>query len=84
MNSTPYLSGDWDGDHVILSLDGLEVGVYFFTVRVNDTSGNIAEDTVLVTVVPASGLDITTILIIAGAALVVIIIIAVVVKKRKK
>ncbi|MGY5854107.1 MAG: hypothetical protein RTU92_11110 [Candidatus Thorarchaeota archaeon] len=88
MNATPYSSGDWDGSDVTLDLDALEVGAYFFTIRINDTSGNLVEDTVLVTVTQGGGgiiggLDTTTLLIIVGAVVVLIIII-VIIKKRKK
>jgi len=36
---------------ITISLDGLDVGVYNFTLHVNDTSGNTAIDSVLVTVI---------------------------------
>jgi len=50
MNSTEYDAGVWDGSSVVLDLDDLTPGVYFFTIRVNDTLGHMSEDTVLVTV----------------------------------
>ncbi|MHA2462780.1 MAG: DUF4350 domain-containing protein, partial [Candidatus Thorarchaeota archaeon] len=34
MNSTEYDSGVWDGSSVVLDLDDLDVGIYFFTIRV--------------------------------------------------
>ncbi|MHA2213264.1 MAG: hypothetical protein ACW992_08900, partial [Candidatus Thorarchaeota archaeon] len=67
-------------------LDGLEEGFYNLTLVVEDTSGNSASDTVLVTVTPPTGLgglDTTTIIIIAaaaGGALLIIIII--IIRKR--
>jgi hypothetical protein len=88
MNATPYMSGVWDGGDVVLDLDALEVGAYFFTIRINDTSGNLVEDTVLVTVTYdgglIGGLDTTTLLIIAAAAVLIIIILIIIIKKRKK
>ena len=89
MNSTEYGSGVWDGSSVVLDLDSLAVGVYFFTIRVNDTLGHFSEDTVLVTVTEPGGfglpdwLDTQTLLLIVIGIL-VLIIIAVVCSKRKK
>ena len=71
MNSTTeWALGVWDGNDIEVDLDGLDVGIYFFRVVVNDTAGHSAEDTVLVTVVESSGfpIDITTLLIIAAVA----------------
>ena len=47
-----YAEGDVDPDEPVIeiSLDGLEVGVHNFSFFVNDTSGNSAIDSVLVTV----------------------------------
>ena len=47
-----YAEGDVDPDEPVIeiSLDGLEVGVHNFSFFVNDTSGNSASDSVLVTV----------------------------------
>jgi hypothetical protein len=50
MNTTAWDSGIWDGDYIELELDDLAVGVYSFTLRVNDTLGHYSEDVVLVTV----------------------------------
>lgn len=43
-------SGSWDGSAIAVSIDGLSIGLHNFTVVVNDTSGNMAKDTVLVNV----------------------------------
>jgi parallel beta-helix repeat protein len=43
-------SGNWDGSAIAVSVDGLSIGVHNYTVVVNDTSGNMAKDTVLVNV----------------------------------
>ncbi|MHA1576455.1 MAG: DUF4350 domain-containing protein [Candidatus Thorarchaeota archaeon] len=85
MNSTAYDAGVWDGSSVVLDLDDLTPGIYFFTIRVNDTLGHMSEDTVLVTVNEPSllgGLDLTTLILIAAGVLGVLIIGAVVCRKR--
>jgi hypothetical protein len=86
MNSTEYDSGVWDGSSVVLDLDDLEVGIYFFTIRVNDTVGHIAEDTVLVTVTEGGlfgPIDMQTLLLIVIGVLALIIIILVFRRKKK-
>ncbi|MDF1540546.1 MAG: hypothetical protein P1Q69_16740, partial [Candidatus Thorarchaeota archaeon] len=84
MNTSAWSSGVWDGSNVVLNLDGLTEGVYFFTIRVNDTLGHYSEDTVLVTVTPGGffGLDTIT-LILIGVGILALIIIAVVCSKRR-
>ncbi len=84
MNSTVYASGVWDGSSVVVDLDDLAPGVYFFTLRVNDTLGHMSEDSVLVTVNPPSlfGLDTTTLILIGLGVLAVLIIGAVVCRRR--
>ncbi|MHA1613698.1 MAG: hypothetical protein ACTSYJ_02570 [Candidatus Thorarchaeota archaeon] len=51
-NDEVFISGDINPDEPIIgiSLDGLEIGVHNFTLFANDTSGNTANDTVVVTV----------------------------------
>ncbi len=44
-------SGVWDGNDVVVSLTGLTIGEYNFTVIVSDTSGNSAQDTTFVTII---------------------------------
>ncbi|MFW9849302.1 MAG: hypothetical protein ACFFF4_09180 [Candidatus Thorarchaeota archaeon] len=81
VNSTVVDSGVWSGSSVEVDLDDLAEGVYFFTIRVNDTVGHMSEDTVLVTVTPPSAfglpewLDTTTLLLIVIGVLALIIII---------
>jgi hypothetical protein len=81
MNSTDYDSGVWDGSSVSLNLDSLAIGVYFFTIRLNDTEGHMSEDTVLVTVTEPGGfglpdwLDTQTLLLIVIGVLALIIIV---------
>ncbi len=49
-NGTAIDSGLWNGSSFDVIIDGLEVGVHLYTLFVNDTIGNSASDTVLVTV----------------------------------
>ncbi len=84
MNTTNWKSGVWNGSSIVLSLDDLELGTYFFTLRVNDTLGHYSEDTVLVSVVEAGpfGLDTTTLILIGLGALALIVIIVVASRRR--
>lgn len=82
MNSTAWASGTWDGSSIVVDLDALDIGVYFFKVRVNDTLGHYAEDTVVVTVVQGFPIDTTTLIIIA-AAIAAVVIIGIVCAKRR-
>jgi len=52
MNGTLIAFGDWGGGAITIDLD-LIVGTYIFICSVNDTSGNSASDTVIVTVTEA-------------------------------
>lgn len=53
-NDDVFTSGDINPDDpvIVISLDGLEIAVHNFTLFANDTSGNTANDTVIVTVMP--------------------------------
>jgi alkaline phosphatase len=51
LNSSELDSGPWDGSEIIISVDGLDIGVYNYTIFVNDTSGNHVIDVVFVLVV---------------------------------
>ncbi|TXT54914.1 MAG: membrane protein of unknown function [Candidatus Thorarchaeota archaeon] len=92
LNSTEYDSGVWDGDSVVLDLDDLTPGTYFFTLKVNDTLGHLSEDIVLVTVTEPTGgpiipglpewLDTQTLLLIVIGVLALIIIVMAV-RRRK-
>jgi hypothetical protein len=53
-------SGTWDGLSITFSVDGLSTGAYSYEIQLNDTSGNHATDTVLVTVTPAATTTPTT------------------------
>lgn len=61
-NGTEIDSDDWisGGDGIVISVDGLAVGVYNFTIVVFDGSGNSATHTVWVTVTPAETTSTTT------------------------
>lgn len=56
MNSTLIASGTWNstGETVTITLDGIPIGVHFFTIYVTDFAGNEASDMVIVTVLPDS------------------------------
>ncbi|MCY3412494.1 MAG: hypothetical protein INQ03_12725 [Candidatus Heimdallarchaeota archaeon] len=51
-NDVTIVSGDWNGliQIITISIDGLSVGEYNFTIQVSDTSGNVFEDQVTVIV----------------------------------
>jgi hypothetical protein len=51
-NDEPFANGTIDPEEpvITISLDGLEIGIYNFTLYANDTSGNTASNSVLVTV----------------------------------
>jgi len=47
-----YFAGDtWTPGSIVLDIDGLALGEYNYTIKINDTAGNLAVDTVIVTVV---------------------------------
>ena len=50
MNDIQIVSGDWDGENIIINVDGLDLGVHSFTITVSDDSLNEVSDTVVVTV----------------------------------
>ena len=50
-NSTLVDSGAWDGGDITITVNGLVVGVYNFTLVISDDTGNFADDTVYVTCV---------------------------------
>ena len=92
IDGTEELVQGWDGTAVAVSVGGLEIGVYNFTLEVIDASGNRASDTVIVTVTAETtgttgttepaGFDPTTLLLIAGVGIVVLVIVLVLLKKR--
>jgi len=54
-NETLVESGPWDGGNISVTVDGLSLGVYLYTCSVNDTVGQSASDTVMVTVTEEEG-----------------------------
>jgi parallel beta-helix repeat protein len=48
------VSGVRNGNNITVSVDGLALGVYNYTLVMNDTSGNSARDTVFITVVDST------------------------------
>ncbi len=59
-NGTLIGSGTWDGTSISINVDGLEAGLYLYTLIVNDSSGNIATDNVTVFVTPIYNTSTTT------------------------
>ncbi len=52
MNNSLFVSStSWSNGTVTVNIDGLTVGIYNFTIYVYDLSGNMASDTVMVTVI---------------------------------
>ncbi len=49
-NGTQVVSEDWDGNSIPIDIDGLDKGVYNYTILVYDTSDNWVSDEVIVTV----------------------------------
>ncbi|MEX2720580.1 MAG: hypothetical protein Q6362_004075, partial [Candidatus Wukongarchaeota archaeon] len=49
-NETLLESDSWAGGNITVNVDGLAIGVYLYTCTVNDTIGQSASDTVMVTV----------------------------------
>ncbi|MFX1484358.1 MAG: NosD domain-containing protein [Promethearchaeota archaeon] len=59
-NATLDFSDTWDGSPVSFSVDGLEIGVYNYTIVVFDTCDQTAYNTVFVTVQPSTTIIPTT------------------------
>ncbi|MBD3406330.1 MAG: hypothetical protein GF411_09490 [Candidatus Lokiarchaeota archaeon] len=49
-NGSVLTSPSWDGSDIVVHIDGLSYGVYNYTIKAIDTSGNSATDTVFITV----------------------------------
>lgn len=50
-NGTSVATGSWtSGKPVTISIDGLAIGIFNFTINANDTLGGLVQDTVVVTV----------------------------------
>ena len=51
INGTNYSNGNWQNNSaIIIPFSGLSAGVYNFTIFINDTAGNIVNDTVWITI----------------------------------
>jgi hypothetical protein len=85
VNGTQKDAGTWTGNHVDVSVSSLDPGVYNFTLSVTDESGNMATDTVMVTVTASGlfGFDTTTVIVIGLGLLLLIIIIVAILSRRK-
>ncbi len=59
-NGTVNKTASWDGSDIVLDIDGLAVGVYNFTLYLEDDYGQSATDTVIVTVEEESTTTTTT------------------------
>ncbi len=57
-NGTLIDTGAWETSTISITIDGLEVGTYNYTLLVRDLAGNVASDTVMVIVHPSSSQDI--------------------------
>jgi hypothetical protein len=89
-------SGPWDGSDIGVSVDGLALGEHTVTLRLVDTSGNEAIDTVAVmvtalttttsTTTVANGFDVNTLLfvVVGGLSVVNLLLLLVVLLKRKE
>jgi hypothetical protein len=81
-NGTMVASGSWNNSQIVYHLDGLVTGAYLYTLYVNDTSGNVATDSVLVVVNP-QGIPINmTIVISIGSAVVIVVVIVLILKTK--
>jgi hypothetical protein len=56
-NGTIIDSGDWDGSEISISLDGVPIGIYNYTLVVCDTSNNDAKSQVTVYILEAVTTD---------------------------
>jgi len=81
-NGTLVAFGSWNGSQIAYSLNGLIPGAYLYTIYVNDTSGNLATDSVLVINNP-QGVPIDLVVIISiGSGGVIIIVIIIIIKNQ--
>ncbi|MBD3405663.1 MAG: hypothetical protein GF411_05975 [Candidatus Lokiarchaeota archaeon] len=83
-NGTPIASGSWNSGYLNVSIDGLNPGVYNYRLVVRDTSGNIAESSVIVTVAPATTPPPMVIIVVGTAIGVIAIVFAAVACKRRQ
>ncbi len=85
-DGTEVTGGDWTSsvDEFSISVDGLEIGTYNYTISVVDVGGNTASDEVIVTVQLPTNLPTDTLLFIGVGvgAVVVVLVVVVVLRKR--
>ncbi len=81
-NDTLIAFGSWNGSPIVYSLDGLVPGVHLFTIYVNDTSGNLATDSVLVIINPQGVPVDWAVFISLGSGGVIIIVIIVIIRTK--
>ncbi|MHA1930687.1 MAG: AGE family epimerase/isomerase [Candidatus Thorarchaeota archaeon] len=76
---------DWNESAIDINIDGLEIGIYNFTIVVFDTSGNSISDSVLVTVTEQSPyIEFVIPLLLVGGSVAIIIIIGTCYTNRKR
>ncbi|MHA2363579.1 MAG: right-handed parallel beta-helix repeat-containing protein [Candidatus Hodarchaeales archaeon] len=54
INKTELIFGPWHGENITINIDGLEVGIWIINLTIWDISGNMASNTVIVTVLPVA------------------------------
>ena len=59
-NDTIVDSGQWNGSEIIVNIDGLDIGIYNYSIVVNDTGGRFTSDQVIVSVIPVTITTTTT------------------------
>jgi parallel beta-helix repeat protein len=93
INDTFSEANDWTVSPIIVAVDGLNPGVYNFTILLYDSYGHLVNDTVIVTVTPSTVTNTTTsttpehgleiFLIIGISAVIVLIIVILFIKKNR-
>ena len=85
-DGSEVMGGDWisSPEEFSISVDGLEIGTYNYTISVVDIRGNTASDEVIVTVQLPTNLPTDNLLVIGlvAGAIVVLLVVAVVLRKR--
>lgn len=79
-NGTVLMSGDWNSssESIAVPVWGLDAGIYNYTIEVSDFAGNIATDTVIVSVQQVDIFPDTWLyIVIAGAGILVIVVLVV-------
>lgn len=60
LNGMTWESGTWNGSSIVIDIDGFAIGIYNFTIRVNDYEGRSARDMLNVTVMEVPTITPTT------------------------